>query len=532
MRVADVIAERLAAASITRIYGLPGGEMLDLLEATRRVGIHFVLTHHEAAAAFMAAAEGCFRRSPAACISTLGPGATNLISGIAHAYLDRSPVIALTADLPTTLGPDYTHQRIDLPRLFAPVTKRSYLVNAESAISIVDEAFKLAGTEPFGPVSLHVPRDVAGQMAGAKQPQSQATRAGFRGDLSLESVAARLNSAKRPLVLVGLGAPHDAADEIRRFIEAYSAPAGATPKVKGIVDEAHPLWTGTFGGMMAEGLLVDFIRECDLVLGIGLEPTELDRVWPVQDRFVWLLGSPNVGQSELPPNSWCGPLEEGLQTLAGMLTTRRTDGHAEAARVRQSIRGRLHSGVSAQLAGMSPLHALDTLAAIWPRSDTVCCDVGAHKLLIGQAWPASVPNRFFMSNGISSMGYGVAAPIALSLAADHAPVLAVIGDGGLLMYAGELETAVRERARVLYVVFCDSSLALIESSQRRRNYPLYGMRFTALAVTQLSAAFGLPAWQVGTKDELTNAVRAFRDVEGPAMIGVSIDPREYDVQNS
>ncbi len=149
---------------------------------------------------------------------------------------------------------------------------------------------------------------------------------------------------------------------------------------------------------------------------------------------------------------------------------------------------------------------------------------------MGQAWPATIPNRFFMSNGLSSMGYGIVAPFALSLAAGGAPVLSVIGDGGLLMYLGELETAVREGAHVLYVVFCDASLALIESSQRRRGYAKYGMQFNAPNVVYLGAVVGLPAWQASSKAEVTEAVTAFIALNGPVLLGITTDPREYDQQ--
>ena len=297
--VVEALAERLAIAGVKRIYGLPGGEMLDILEATRQAGIQFVLVHHEAAAAFMAAAEGRHRRSLAACISTIGPGATNLVTGIAHAYLDRCPVIALTADLPTTLGQDHTHQRLDLPRLFAPVTKGSYTLEAKSAVSVTEAAIALATTEPFGPVSLHIPRDVALQQAEIPTTPAHISIPECHGNLSVEAVAAKLNQAERPLVIVGLGTPPAAAEAIRHFVEVYGAPAGVTPKVKGILYGRHPLFTGTYGGMMAETVLIDFIRERDLIFCVGVDPTELDRDWPAKERFVWLLPSLSVGQTKL-----------------------------------------------------------------------------------------------------------------------------------------------------------------------------------------------------------------------------------------
>jgi acetolactate synthase-1/2/3 large subunit len=185
----------------------------------------------------MASAEGRCRRSPGACISTLGPGATNLVTGIAHAYLDRSPVIALTPQLATTLDSDYTHQRIALERLFAPITKGSFVVEARSAAATVDRAIALAGTEPFGPsvaacAAQHCPRTGRfgriGRCATVSVPAVIRPAAG--------GSCGALDRAGRPLVVIGLGTPASASDTVRRFVEAYGAPVGVTPKVKGIVD--------------------------------------------------------------------------------------------------------------------------------------------------------------------------------------------------------------------------------------------------------------------------------------------------------
>lgn len=533
MPSSNSVAERLVSVGVKRVYGLPGGEMLDLLEAIRKVGIEFVLVHHEGAAAFMAAAEGRYLRSIGACISTLGPGATNLVTGIAHAYLDRCPVIALTAQLPTTYKPDYTHQRLALHDLFAPITKGSFVVQAASAIATVDQALSLAATEPFGPVSLHIPRDVMSQFINNEHIDTQPNNEAVKGNLDFEDMVTRLNQAEHPLVVVGVGTPASASASVRQFVEVYGAPVGVTAKVKGMIDAIHPLFTGTYGGMMADSVLLNVISERDLVLCIGVDPIEIDRPWQLDaEKYIWMLPSLNVDQTTLPENTWLGDIQSGLRQLMTAITPRSFDGQADAARICSAVRTKLESGVPAQLVEMSPLHVLDILAKTWPTSDIVCCDVGAHKLLIGQQWPSSIPNRFFLSNGLSSMGYGVAASIALNLASGGVPVLAVVGDGGLMMHMGELETAVRQGAHVLYVVFYDHSLTLIESSQRRRGHPLYGMNFTLPDIDLIGKAFKLPTWQATNEAELITAVEAFANVDGPALIGVTIDAREYDQQNT
>ncbi|HSB66869.1 MAG TPA: thiamine pyrophosphate-binding protein, partial [Anaerolineales bacterium] len=202
--VVTAIAEGLSSAGVKRLYGLPGGETLALLEACHRAGIEFILTHHEASAAFMAAAEGQFQRKISACMSTLGPGATNLITGIAHAYLDRCPMIVLTAGTSTTFRKDHTHQRLDIARMFAPITKGSFIIKAAGAPSIVGKAICLASSEPFGPVSLNIPSDISEQEIIPQKMQTKTRSHELVGTLSLEQVAIKLSSASKPLVLIGI----------------------------------------------------------------------------------------------------------------------------------------------------------------------------------------------------------------------------------------------------------------------------------------------------------------------------------------
>lgn len=530
LTIASTIAKQLAAAGVPRIYGLPGGEMLDILEACRQEGIEFVLTHHESAAAFMAAADGRFRRAPSACIATLGPGATNMVSGVAHAYLDRCPIVAISASTSISFRDDHTHQNLQLDRLFASITKRCAVLDPETAPGVIAESVALAASEPFGPVSLHVPRDLAMTEVAEELATSGPSVALPAGDLSLQELADRLIEAQAPLVVIGLATPPESTEDVQRFVEAYGAPVGVTPKMKGIVDEAQPLFAGVYGGMMAESVVTEFMASRDLVFCLGLDPTEVDVDWPDQERFVYLLPSLNIDRNALPPAAHVSDLSSGLLLLLPMLKPSYEDGPKDATSVRQTLRERLEDAIPADLSEMSPLRTLEALEKAWPASDPVCCDVGAHKLLMGQCWTSSVPNRFFMSNGLSSMGYGMSAPIALHLASDGLPVLAVIGDGGLLMYAGELETAARLGARVLFVVFFDGTLALIERSQSSQGYPLYGLHFRPPDVHALGRAFKIPTSMVTNEAALLAAVEDFRHGEGPALVAVSIDPREYHQQ--
>jgi acetolactate synthase-1/2/3 large subunit len=525
--VAEVLSESLASSGITRLYGIPGGEVLDILHACHDVGIQFILTHHEASAAFMAAAEGQYSRKVSACISTLGPGATNLTTGIAHAYLDRCPVIVITGSTSTSVIEEHTHQNLDITRIFEPITKASYRMQADGAQEIVNNAINIASQEPFGPVSISIPRDVATQEISQKKFELKTLPQKIESSISIKDIAEKIKKSSKPLIVFGLGTPIETFKQMRDFCDTLGAPVGVTPKMKGLIDETNPLFTGTYGGMMADDIIRNFINTRDIVLCIGLDPVEIDVDWINQDRFLWFLPSVNVAQNKLPLNTWLGNISEGMRSLKSLLDGHSVNGKNDALKLRSQITAQLENTVVDKLIGFSPLHILKTLSKIWSLTKPVCSDVGSHKLLLGQYWPSSNPNCFFLSNGLSSMGFGISAPIAISLATSQGPVLSIIGDGGFLMYAGELETAMRVNAHVLYIIFRDCSLSLIENSQHRRGHARYGVRFETPDIVKLANSFKIPSWRISNEDQLEKIIIDFEKLSGPAVVEVPIDSREY-----
>jgi thiamine pyrophosphate-dependent acetolactate synthase large subunit-like protein len=225
---------------------------------------------------------------------------------------------------------------------------------------IVDKAIRLASAEPFGPVSLNIPSDVAEQEIIPQKMHTKTHLHELVGDLSLEQVAKKLSRASKPLVLIGIATPPDAVEQVRRFVDIFGAPVGVMPKVKGLIDEATPLFAGTYGGMMAESVVSNYMRTRDLILCVGLDPAEISIDWPNQENCLWMLPSLNVNQSTLPPNVWLGSMAEGLMTLTTMLYGHNADGQRDAAEVRTRITVPLERAIPDQLIGISPLRALKT----------------------------------------------------------------------------------------------------------------------------------------------------------------------------
>jgi acetolactate synthase-1/2/3 large subunit len=281
---AEVLAATLRDAGVERMYGLPGGEILAFIEAARQVGIEFILVRHEAVAAFMADVSGQIERKPGVCVSTLGPGALNLTLGVANAFLDRSPLIAITATMSTAAAPYATHQQLDLNAVFRPFTKETVTLDGVNTAATVRRMWQSAMTPRFGPVHIALPSDVA------REPDRQAEDPAMvalapdpppspRAD-AVARMADEIARATRPVVILGVDLnPSVDPPAVRKFVETLGAPVFATPKAKGIFPEDHPQFFGVCSGLAADAVVVEHFTRADLLIGVGFDPVESDKVW-------------------------------------------------------------------------------------------------------------------------------------------------------------------------------------------------------------------------------------------------------------
>jgi acetolactate synthase-1/2/3 large subunit len=530
--VAEAVADELGRAGIDRVFGLPGGEVTVLMDALRRRGIPFELCRHEASAAFMAAVYGKLKGVPGVALATLGPGAANLLLPLANCWLDREPLVAITADIPTSWPVQHTHQRLPLREIYGPVVKSAEAITSLNARAAVRRAVALANEEPLGPTYL----TLSAEDATAKTPlpsaadQDQAASEYVAAD-GAEAAAAelreRLAAAERPLVLVGLGARQQHAAPLRQWLERWNLPVAVTPKVKGIVDETDPRFVGVVGGMSIDALMVEALREADLIIGFGFDPTEVDKRWHAELPILWVLESPQA--------TGIVPAREIIAAAHAPLLDRLT---AKApprewpdtfAGVRQQRLGTMQGqDRPAPPAGaVEPTALVRALAEAVPAETIVATDVGSHKYLFGQFWPSREPLTFFMSNGLSGMGYGLPAAIGAKLARPDVPVLAVVGDGGFSMNSQELETARRLGAPVITVVLADASYSLIRHGQAGRGLPNYGVDFTPIDSVLTARACGVNGLRATTPAEITKAVRSAVAANEALVVEVPVDAEAW-----
>ncbi len=545
MTNAEAIARALAAEGVEYAFGLPGGEVVVLIDALRRVGIKFLLVGHEASAAFMADVTGQITGRAGVCVSTLGPGAANLVTGVANAYLERSPVLALTAQISHDLYPSFTHQRLPLDRLFGSITKQSSPLDGVDTGAKVAAALRLARSDRPGPVHLAISSDVAagesrslaGPAASAGLPMGgllvpNGGSGGTDARMQAAEVVRAIQQARRPLLLIGLGARPGDAPAIRDLLEVTQWPWMSTPKAKGIVPETHPRFLGVATGMAIDRAILETIEASDLLVGIGFDSVECDKPW--------FLDRPMVSISRWPTREGTyQPLEivGDIGTTVGEMVTRLAPKPWPDALLQERRRaivrhpsstGGPSDAVGSPSAGLSPLAALQALRDVLPEETVVTCDVGSHKLLAGQFWRTTAPHTFFMSNGLSSMGYGLPAAVAASLQFPDRPVAALVGDGGMLMMAHNLPLVASMGLPILTIVLTDGSLSLIRFAQTRRSLPPYGTDFASPDSTQFAAACGIAAARAASLEAVKMYASRAIASRAPFLLDVAIDLSAYE----
>jgi len=533
--VAELMAATLAEAGVRRMYGLPGGEILDFIDAGRRAGIEFILTRDETTAAFIADAEGFLTGRPAVCVSTLGPGAINMTLGVANAWLDRSPVIAVTASMATASLPYATHQQIDLNAVYRPFTKATVALDGRGTVAAIRDACRLAVTPRMGPVHVALPSDVA-RMSDPAADAGPWTLAPPPPDApdprALDEVIAAIRAARRPVMLLGLDLdPRVHRTAVRTLVDSLDIPVFVTPKVKGLLPEDHPRFLGVCGGVAGDGAILDFFDRADILVGVGYDPVESDKLWHRSNPIV------SLGPISIAAGSYRPALEvtgDLIQTINAVVARRPGPFQwtaDEIAAFRRELDGRLRPEGPARQ-GLSPWEVTRCLRDACPRETIATTDVGSVKFIVSQAWPSYEPLTFLESNGLSSMGYGLPAAIAAKLQFPGRPVLCTVGDGGLGMRMADIETCVRLRLPVPIVVFNDDGLSLIRVVQQKKGYGDYGVGYGHVDFAAAGVALGARGRQVRTLEGLADAVKDALGAAGPTVIDVAVDPTEYHAQTA
>jgi acetolactate synthase I/II/III large subunit len=532
--VADLLVDGLVRAEVPRIFGVPGGgSNLEVLEAARARGLPFVLCHQEWAACIMAAVTGDLTGKPGAVLSTLGPGVTASATGLAHARLDRSPLIYISDRHPAGVLEFASHQYLDHAGHAGPITKGTVTISADSAGHWIAHAVQLALAEPRGPVHLDLPADVAGQRAIPTATSVTPAALPAPEEERVERAARMIRAAKRPLVIAGLGCRPPDAKWLQAFAEALPAPVLTTYKAKGAIPDPHPLALGIFtGGALEEPL----VKRADLIIAFGLDTVELiPRRWSYSAPVLNLtrcpaadprLRAPGGGGYFTPALEVVGDLAAILEDLAPRIIPQGTESDWDVAAV-DRIRRERRAALEVPVDGLAPHRVAQMTRELTAAGSIAAVDAGAHMFPATAYWQALEPGELLISNGLATMGFALPAAIAAQLVYPDRRVVCFTGDGGLMMVAAELETVARLRLPILIVVFNDLALSLIEVKQEQKGFEGVSMRYAGPDLPSLARAFGLRAFTATDEATLSQALIGAQTAPGPALIDARIDPSGY-----
>ncbi|MBI3468460.1 MAG: acetolactate synthase large subunit [Planctomycetes bacterium] len=525
MKAAELIVRCLENEGVEYIFGLPGEENMDVLEALLGSKIRFVMTRHEQGAAFMADVYGRLTGKAGVCLATLGPGATNLITGVADANMDHAPLVALTGQVGLDRMHKESHQYLDVVSLFRPVTKWNTSLRIPGMIpEAIRKAFKVAQTEKPGATHVEIPEDVAKLSTDEVPLLVQFPRLGPAADEQIDRAARIISEAASPVVLAGNGVARGrAAAALVRFGERLNIPVATTFMGKGVIPDDHPLSLGAIG-LQAHDYVNFGFDQADVVIAAGYDLVEYSAcLWnPDRDKkIVHVDMSPaEVDASYIVAVGVVGDIAASLDRLMEKAVPRQSR-HSSA--VRQLLLNEMEQFRGDSSWPLKPQRILADLRSVLAEDDIVICDVGAHKMWVARLFPCYRPNTCIISNGFSSMGIAVPGAVAAKLVHPDRRVVAVTGDGGFLMNSQELETAARLGTVFVVLILRDGTFGLIRWKQINQFGRPAFVDFTNPDFVEYARSFGAQAYRIDAAGELVPALKAALNGNALSVIDCPID---------
>ncbi len=529
MKASDLFVKCLENEGVEYIFGIPGEENLDVMDSMIGSEMKFITTRHEQGAAFMADVYGRLTGRAGVCLATLGPGATNLVTGFADANMDRAPIVGIAGQGATTRMHKESHQVLDLVSLFEPISKYSVeIYEPEIVAEIVRKAFKAAEAEKPGGSFISFPENVAAMPVGGKEPlKVQAAKPPVPPQDKIAQAAALISNARYPLVMAGNGVVRARADDaLVAFAEKLNVPVATTFMAKGSIPFSHDLSLGTVGLQAHDYVACGFDR-ADVVICVGYDMIEYHpHLWNKQKdtKIIHIDLSPaEVDEHYILECGVIGDISEALGGIAAQATPK---AESRAQNLRQTIVDELTTHESDDSFPLVPQRiVLDIRKALEPE-DIVVSDVGAHKMWMARMYQAERPNTCIISNGFASMGIGVPGAIAAKLAYPDRTSLTVTGDAGFLMNSQEIETAMRIGVAMIILVWNDSKYGLIKWHQDRRFGRDTQIEFNNPDLVKYAESFGAKGYRIESAAELLPTIKQAIADDTVVLIDCPVDYSE------
>lgn len=528
MKAAELFVRCLENEGIEYIFGIPGEENLDIMDALLDSPIRFVVVRHEQGAAFMADVYGRLTGRAGVCLSTLGPGATNLITGVADANMDHAPLVAIAGQAATHRLHKESHQVLDLEQMFQPVTKySSRLLTPNTIPEVVRKAFKLAQTEKTGASFIEFPENVAEMEVDDHPLPVKNPLLPEPATSQVERAIQAISEARSPLILAGNGVIRAKAwQQLADFAEKLNIPVANTFMAKGVMPFRHPLTLGS-AGLQAKDYVHCGFEGADVIICIGYDLVEYHPyLWhPSRDRTIIHIDTmPAEVDAYYPVKvGVVGDIKHSLLRIAELATPHQ--GH-RLRPLREALIKEMNACSTDTGFPIKPQKIIWDLRTAMELEDIVICDVGAHKMWMARMFRCEVPNTCIISNGFASMGIAVPGAIAAKLAFPERKVVAVTGDAGFMMNVQEIETAVRMKTAMVVLVWNDGGYGLIKWKQMSQfGRPAY-VDFDNPDFVQLAESFGAVGLRIAKTDELLPALRKALESDSVTIIDCPVDYTE------
>ncbi len=530
LNVAEVLVQCLENEEVKYVFGLPGEENLHVLEALKDSPIQFITTRHEQGAAFMADVYGRLTGKAGVCLSTLGPGATNLMTGVADANLDGAPLVAITGQVGTDRMHIESHQYLDLVAMFAPVTKwNAQIVRPDNTTEIVRKAFKVAQAEKPGAVHIDLPENIAAMSLDSKPLHRDKREKTYASTRSLNAAAAAISKAKNPLILAGNGVIRGCASEaLTEFATRLNIPVANTFMGKGAIPYTHPLSLWTVG-LQQRDLISCAFDEADLVIAVGYDLIEYSpKKWnPLGDKKIIHIDDSRaeIDSSYIPLVEVFGDISDSLEDIV-----KRCDRDGKPSPSAISLRSQIKEDYERYANDdgfpIKPQKIIYDLRQVMAPEDVVISDVGAHKMWMARHYHSDCPNTCIISNGFAAMGIAIPGAMAAKLVYPDRKVVAVTGDGGFMMNCQELETALRVKTPFVTLIFNDDGYGLIEWKQINQFGHSTFIDFGNPDFVKFAESMGLKGYRVESAADLIPTLQKALADDVPAVIDCPVDYKE------
>ncbi len=532
MNASDLFVRALENEGVEIIYGVPGEENLDFLEALRKSGITLILTRHEQGAAFMAATYGRLTGKPGVCLATLGPGATNLVTGAAYAQLGAFPLVMITGQKPIKASKQGQFQILDVVEMMHPLTKYTrQIVNVTLIPSIVREAFRLAQEERPGAVHLELPEDIAREPVDKSTTpvfQIAFTRRPNADEGVMQEAATMIRTARHPLLLIGAGANRN---RVRSALSRFVAETGIyffnTQMGKGVVDENSPQCLGT-AALSDNDYIHCAIDRADLVVNVGHDVVEKPPFFMEHGgkKVIHVnFSTAIVDNVYFPQLGVIGDIANSINRLTEAVGPLKQD-HSYFKQVKTQLDLHLREQVANNDFPLKPQRFVADVRKIMPDDGVIALDNGVYKIWFARNYLASEPNTVLLDNALATMGAGLPSAMEVARLYPHKRVMAICGDGGFMMNSQELETAVRLGLNLVVLILEDGSYGMIRWKQYGMGYPDFGLQFNNPDFVLYAQSYGAQGHRVNQTEEFAPLLENCFTSGGVHLITLPVDYSE------